>query len=573
MDEEDIVLIDDGTTHAHDSSIAENIPDDREDAFRKIIKDSGTRVNVENLTSTFFSGDVEDRGRLVRVLQKAQISPAKVETVYASWFNGDYPEDDDIDLYKKRSKKEDAITDDDYDSEKLIKDMSNQELIAQKKRIMALQAKKLEIEMKKEIKDLDGSGKTVATTERVEPVITVDEGGNIEIAKDEKGVPITRRIVEPIGAAGGGSSMTEFMMMQSMIGKGNSGDINGINEIKFQGLESEITRLKDKIDTEKERSNSERERFNERIQDTKDKAIEDISRVKDEKERVVNDIKDKLNEELKRLREDKDKEISVNATRYDDRIINMENRHADALSSLEDKYIAREERIADNMNRVESDAMDSINGIQARHHEELSRLHADYKNQISHFIERADDNLNSAQTSFRSDIKHRDDMSSIKEQNDIRLKAIEQEMKDRENLSETERQNSQIINAVGDGIEKAIDTFGKPMAAGMVTQNTITQQTLEDQSISKKIALIDEMRRGGYSEGDIGFVTNKNAQMPQESHDAVYEKVLGEDTDQSMAIIDEHGAVDETNNQQIAIPQTPYNQPVVRSNMNMRTSG
>lgn len=572
MDDEDIVLIDGDVSRTNDSSVAENIPDDREDAFRKIIKDSGTRVNVENLTSTFFSGDVEDRSRLVRVLQKAQISPAKVETVYASWFNGDYPEDDGIDLYKKHAKKEDSITDEGYDTEKLMKDMSNQELIAQKKRIMALQAKKLELEMKQEIQDLDGKGSNAITTESIEPVMTVDESGNIEIAKDEEGVPITRKIVQPINSSGG-SSMTELMMMQSMFGKGNSGESNGINEIKFQGLESEISRLKDKIDIEKERYNSERERFNERIQDIKDKSIDDMLRIKDEKDRIVNDVKDKLNEELKRLREDKDKEISVNAARYEDKIINMENRHSDAISSLEDKYIAREERIADNMNRVESDAMDSINGIQSRHHEELSRLHVDYKNQISHFVDRADDNLNSAQTSFRSDLKHRDDMSSIKEMNDVRLKAIEQEMKDRENLSETERQNTQIINAVGSGVEKAIETFGKPMAAGIVTQNTITQQTLEDQSINKKIALIDEMRRGGYSEADIEFVTNKNAQHPPESHDSEYEKVLEEDTDQSMAIIDEHGAMHETHNQQIAIPQTPYNQPGVRSNMNMRTSG
>jgi hypothetical protein len=567
MEDEDIVLINDGAVHTT-SDATENVPDDREDSFRKIIKDSGTRVNVENLTSTFFSGDVEDRERLVRVLQKAQISPAKVETVYASWFNGDYPEDDGINLYKKPTKKEDSITDDDYDSEKLIKDMGNQELIAQKKRIMALQAKKLEIEMKKEIEDLSGKEYNTNTTERIEPVMTVDESGNIEVAKDEKGVPITRTIVQPMGSSSG-SSMTELMMMQNMLGRGNSGESSGISEIKFQGLESEISRLKDKIENERERSNSERERFNDRIQDVKDKSVEDMTRLKDDNDRILNDIKDKLNNELNRVREDKDKEISVIIARNDDRVINMENRYADSISSLEDKYIAREERIADNMSRVESDAMDSINGIQARHHEELSRLHSDYKSQISHFVERADDNLSSAQTSFRSDLKHRDDMSSIKEMNDIRLKAIEQEMKDRENLTETERQNTQIINAVGSGVEKAIDTFGKPMAAGIVTQNTITQQTLEDQAINKKLALIDEMRRGGYSDTDVEFVTNKNAKAPQESHDAAYEKILEED-DQSMIVIDEHQRM---SSQQVPIPQAPYGQPVARSNMSMKTSG
>ena len=585
MEDEDIVLIDGSGNIAEHVGIEESIPDDREGTFKRIIKDSGTRVNVDNLTRAFFSGDVEDRERLVKVLKKAQISPAKVETIYSVWFDGSYPEDDGISLYTKAVKKGDNIADDEYDTDKLIKDMSNQELIAQKKRIMTLQAKKLEIEMRKEIKDLDEPGKDAATTERIEPVMTVDEGGNIEIAKDDKGVPITRRIVEPVSAGGGGSSMTELIMMQSMLGNKNSGDGNtGMLEIKIQGLEAELGRMRDKIESDKERAADRISEKDARIESIKDKMVEDLIRMKEDRDRDVNAIKDKAVEELARLRGDKDKEISVMRERYEDKINNIENRNLDAISALEDRYAIREERVSDKMSRVESDAMDSINGIQARHHEELSRLHTDYKNQIMHFIERADDNLSSAQTTFSQDLKHRDDMSGIKEQNDIRLKALEQEMKDREIMSDTERQNSQIINAVGSGVEKAIDTFGKPMAAGMVTQNAITQQTLEDQSINKKLALIDDMRRGGYSEKDIEFVVDKNAQPPQASHDAAYEKILMDDRDQGvmslgseMVRVDEYMGGQSAENvidyPQAAIPQTTYDQPGAGTMMKMRTSG
>ena len=586
MEDDEIVLIDEGGNISDHSNVAESASDDREDTFRRVIKDSGTRVNVENLTRAFFSGDVEDRDRLVKVLRKAQIAPAKIETIYSVWFDGSYPEDDGINLYIKSSRTEAIEQEDGYDTEKLIKEMGNQDLIAQKKRIMALQAKKLEIDLKKEIKDLDYNGSNANTTERIEPVMTVDDEGNIEIAKDEKGIPVTRRIVEPVSAGGSGSSMTELMMMQSMMGKNNSGDGNtGLYEIKVQGLEAEIVRLRDKIESEKERSNDRISERDARIESIKDKVAEDLNRMREERDRDVSTIKDKANEELARLREEKDKEIGIMRERSDDKVSNMENRHADAMSALEDRYSIREERVVDKMDRVESDAMDSINGIQARHHEELSRLHADYKNQIMHFVERADDNLTSAQTTFKQDLVHRDDMTNIKESNDIRLKSLEQEMKDREVMSDNERQNAQIINAVGSGVEKALDTFGKPMAAGMTTQSMVTQQTLEDQSINKKLALIDEMKRGGYSEKDIAFVVDKGAQPPQASHDAAYERILSDGRDQDvmslgneMVRVDEHMDQQHTMQQggalpQITIPQTPYDQPSVKPTMNMRTSG
>jgi len=377
--------------------------------------------------------------------------------------------------------------------------------------------------------------------------------------------------------------MTDLIMMQTMLGKSNSGD-GGILEIKIQGLEAEITRLKDKIDIERERNTDRMQERDARIESIKDKASEDVARIREEKERDISSIKDRLIEDVARIRDEKDKEISVMRERHEDKINNIENRHADAISALEDRYAVREERLIDNANRVESAAMDSVNGIQARHHEELQRLHSDYKSQIVHFVERADDNLSSAQTTFKQDLKHRDDITVIKDHNDIRLKALEQDIKNRETMSENERQNAQIINAVGSGVEKALDTFGKPMAAGMATQSMVTQQTLEDQAINKKLALIDDMKRGGYSEKDIDFVVDKNVQPPQASHDAAYERILSDDMDQGvmpleseMIRVDSH--MDNQRNiqgrvsPQVPIPQLTHDQPGVKSTMNMRTFG
>lgn len=563
MDDNELIYVD--TTDDHVSTHHEDsVPDDREDTFRQIIKDSGTRVNIENLTRSFFSGDVEDRDRLVRVLRKAQITPAKIETVYATWFDGTYPEDDGINLYSRAPKGGgDAESNDEYDTDKLIKDIDLQERLAQKKRISALQAKKLEIEMKRDIKELNGTETNSSETkERIEPVMIMGDDGSVEVAKDESGAPITRRIVEPMSMGSGGSSITELMLMQNIMGKGNNDGNSGIHEIKIQSLEAEIARLRDKIESEKDRHKDRMTEIEARIESIKDKAADDVSRVKED-----------TNKEILRIREDKDKEISVLRERHEDKIESIENRHSDALVALGDRYANNEQRTNDKMDRVESDASDMINGLQSRHHDDVERLHLDYRSQMKNFVDRADDNLDNTQTTYNMNLQHRDDMGIAKEQNDMRIKQLEQASKDRENMSDAERQNSQIINAVGNGIEKALDTFGKPYAAGMTVQNTITQQALEERAINKKLALIDDMRRGGYSEEDISFVMNPDSHTQPQSHDDAYARILNTDGNADGMIEVDHNMQYAPNQpQQITIPQKQHGHTEGKSTIVMRSS-
>ena len=263
----------------------------------------------------------------------------------------------------------------------------------------------------------------------------------------------------------------------------------------------------------------------------------------------------------------------VSRKRHEDKIESIENRHIDALAALGDRYANNEQRTNDKMDRVESDASDMINGLQARHHDDVEKLHLDYRSQMKNFVERAGDNLDNTQTTYNMNLQHRDDISTVKEQNDLRIRQLEQASKDRENMSDAERQNSQIINAVGSGIEKALDTFGKPYATGMAVQNTITQQALEEQAINKKLALIDNMRRGGYSEDDISFVMNSDTPVQPPSHDDTYARILNDDNDMDgMIDVDHNTQHVPIQSQQITIPQKNHGRTEDKATIVMRSS-
>jgi len=516
MDDEELVVVDttksSKSTHEQES---DSVPNDREDSFRKMIKDSGTRVNIENLTRSFFSGDVEDRERLVRVLKKAQITPSKIETIYSSWFDGNYPEDDGVDIYNKVPKK--GVEGSDSDPDKFIEDMAIKDRIAQKDHMVSLQVKKRELEIQKEIKELAALGNDAPNSkERLEPIMITDDEGNIEVATDKEGKPITRRIVEPIGSGGGESaSLANMMMMQKMLGGDKPRGDDGMSVIRIQGLETEITRLK-------ERNDSESDRHRDHISD-KDK---EISSLKEGMSRELSRLKEESLKDMERMRENHAKELSDVHKRYDDKIENMEQRHFDNIAAINDRHQASNDRMLDKMERLESDAAGSVEGLRFRHHEELSRLHSDYKQQLSTFTMQSRSDLDSVKTMHQLESVYRNNIDAANKEHDINMKALEKKIADNANMSVTEKQNDKIIEAVSGGIGSAFEAFGKPYAANMQTSQLINQKRIAESAMAQRQAKITEMQRAGYSEQDIAYVVDGNANM---DNDEVYEQVLQED--------------------------------------------
>ena len=516
MEDDDLIIVD-ATESSEPTRESNSVPNDREDSFRKTIKDSGTRVNIENLTRSFFSGDVEDRERLVRVLKKAQIMPAKIETIYSSWFEGNYPEDDGIDLYNKLPKKN--ADDSGYNAERFVEDMAAQDRIAQKDRMITLQTKKRELEIQKEIKDLGAmNNDTPKSTERLEPVIIMDDDGNVEVATDKDGKPITKRIIEPVNSSSGGSSsMTELIMMQKLLGNDNKhSNDGGMSVIKIQGLESEITRLKD-------RNDSESDRHNDRIAE-KDK---EIASIKESMSGEVSRLKEESVKEIERIRENHSKEMSDVQKRHDDKIENIEQRHHDNVSAINDRHQASEDRLSDKMERVEADATESIGGLQYRHHEELSRLHADYKQQLNTFMAQSRGDLDSVKTMHHLETVHRDDMDAKNKLHESDMKVLEKRIDDNKNLSASEKQNEKIIEAVSGGIGAAFDAVGKPYVANMQTQQLINQKNITENAMAQRQAQINAMRGAGHSDEEISYVVDGNA---DHAHDDAYEQILEEES-------------------------------------------
>ncbi|MHA1614139.1 MAG: hypothetical protein ACTSYJ_04795, partial [Candidatus Thorarchaeota archaeon] len=477
----------------------------------------GTRTNIENLTRSFFSGDVEDRERLVRVLKKAQITPSKIETIYSSWFDGNYPEDDGVDIYNKVPKK--VVEGSDSDPDKFIEDMAIRDRIAQKDRMIALQTKKRELEIQKEIKELAAlSNDAPKSKELLEPIMITDNEGNIEVATDKEGNPITRRIVEPIGSGGGeSSSLASMMMMQKIIGSDKPKSDDGMLVIRIQSLEAEITRLKERNDYEIDRHRD--------LIANKDK---EILSIKDGMSKELSHLKEANLKNMEQMRENHAKELSDMQKRYDDKIENIEQRHFDNIAAINDRHQAINDRMMDKMERIESDAAGSVEGLRFRHHEELSRLHADYKQQLSTFSMQSRSDLDSVKTMHQLESVYRNNIDAVNREHDINMKALEKKIADNANMSVAEKQNDKIIEAVSSGIGSAFEAFGKPYAANMQTSQMINQKRIAEDAMAQRQAKIAEMRRNGYSEQDIAFVVDGNS---SDNNDAVYEQVLQDEDD------------------------------------------
>ena len=526
---DEIVLID-STANSGDAPVPEKtVVDDRETQFKNILKDTGIKNNINNIYTTFFSGDIEDGERLVRVLKKFNVRPDKIDGVYSVWFGGRFPDEDGIDIYGKSAVRKEPA-ENEVDADKIIKDINVQDMIAQKNRLNMLQAKKLELEMKKQIKELDDSSDNnkKEVTERLEPVMIMNEKtGELEVATDKNGVPITRRIVEPISAGGGSSSnITELLMLQKLMSSDKGSDnnnSNGLAELKIQNLENEITRLKERHDTEIDR-------YRDRISDKE----REISQLREEKERELSRIREEKDKEILRIKEVYEKEIKNIKEKHEEKIEYLEQRHADALKANDDRWQAREDRLLDKLERVEADAAEQINGLQYRHQEDLNRLHADYKEQIKHFVERADDNLDTVKTVYTQEMHHKDEMDAINKEYEMHKREMEKKLESLKNMSDSDRQTARIIEAVSSGAEKIFEVFGKPYAANMQAQAIASQQLLAEQAMLQKQRKIDEMRSQGYSESEISEVVKHfqpvvQPQIMETNHDEAYEHLLAEE--------------------------------------------
>jgi len=528
---DEIVLID-STGNSGDVPVPEKtVVDDRETQFKNILKDTGIKNNINNIYETFFSGDIEDGERLVRVLKKFNVRPDKIDGVYSVWFGGRFPDEDGIDIYGKSAVRKEPV-ENEVDADKIIKDINVQDMIAQKNRLNMLQAKKLELEMKKQIKELDDSSDTdkKEISERLEPVMIMnEETGELEVATDKNGVPITKRIIEPINTSSGSSSnITELIMLQKLMSsdKGSNNN-NGLAELRIQNLEGEITRLKERHDTEIDR-------YRDRISDKE----KEISQLREEKEKELSRIREEKDKEILKIKEDYEKEIKNIRERHEDKIEYLEQRHADAIKANDDRWQAREDRLLDKLEKVEKDAADQINGLQYRHQEDINRLHADYKEQIKHFAERADDNLDTVKTVYTQEMHHKDEMDAINKEYELHKREMEKKLETLKNMSDSDRQTARIIEAVSGGAEKIFEVFGKPYAANMQAQAIASQQLLAEQAMLQKQRKIDEMRSQGYSEDDINEVVKHfqpvmqpvlQPQVMETNHDEAYEQILTEE--------------------------------------------
>jgi len=490
---EEIILVDaTGGDEVPTKSEGGGIVDEKMEEFRSILKNAAMKKNVDNITEGFFRGDITDREFLVELLENFRVSPENVNAIFYSWF-GEFPNKCGIDIYRPRRKK--TVNEDEEESDiDFVKNAEQRRVVAMRNKLNMLEAQKMELELQKEINAFKSDDKKMETKERIEPVIVMGDDGKIEVAKDSDGNVITKKIVEPIATATGGSSITEMMMMQQLMGGSNRNNgSSGIAEIKIQSLEAEIARNKDRYDSEMVR-----------LRDKLENKDAEIARMREDKDR-----------EVTRIREDKDREIAALKEKHEDKIEIIKDKYDTEMKHAEDRWADKENYYIEKVDKIDRDFRDQVEGIRAKYENDIARIRSDHQRDIEVFVGRAGDDLDSLKSVYNLQVSHRDRMDEITAAAASREREMERKIEEWKNMSDADRSTTRMIEAAGDGINKLLDVFGKPIAAGMQTQAIATQQLMREQEIAK-------LRNAGYDDETIANMIQP--QVP--NYDDVYEQVL-----------------------------------------------
>lgn len=505
------------TRHIPDDNAEDEVVDDRRESFRKILKNTGMRVNFDNLTTIFFDHDSEDRQFLVDMLRRKRVPADNIEVIFNSWF-GMYPDEAGIDV-KGKSPQANSGEENAFSPQDAARRAQDRELKRMQNETDILEAETYHAQARERLDRLHNKGNDGkdSVRERFEPVMTVRDDGKYEVAKDEAGQPITRKIVEPVAQAGNGQSdMMTNMMFQKVFsdnGNNNSRD-DTMMQMRIQSLESEIARSKDTHEAALERQ---RDRLAEKDNE--------ISRIREDNRMVVD-----------RLRDDYAKEIKALNEKHTDKIDIITQRHEDMLSHKEDMWESREQSYVDKVGRIEQDANYQIGGLRAKHEDDLIRMNSDHKLDVHNFESRARDNLENLKLNYNTGLSHRDQMEHIKEENREKQAELEKRIDSAKNTTDAERQNDKIIEAVGGTVKQVIEIFGKPTAANMETAALLNKQQANEIAIMQRQRSVEDMRARGYGDEEIDFVM----QQPPLVHDDTYEQMLDINGMDSMDGMDEH---------------------------------
>ena len=342
--------------------IASETPQNR---FRRIIRDQGYNVGIENMTSVFFEGNTDSPGWLDDVLKLSHIPAKSREMIITAYYGkpikelGITIEPGFINKKEEEKKAEDKKNpDDEFDILKISQD-EMRESMKHEKTLLSL------AQMRKMRKELEGDDKKQENQQQyqmrqvIRPMI---RDGKIIYGKD--GAIITETVVEPVALGQQGGSNNEIITMLAMKAlapqeapKPAASDPSIVEYMKkidqkiesmesarqIQAKEEEIKRLNDKIDREKDDSKKELERKQKEYDDRLDKLNEE--RIRD-----LNELKERFTETVQHKKE------------LDDIVGQVTGSHKKEIDALKQKLEHSSTNIEKTIVSKSTDTVDKLTG-------------------------------------------------------------------------------------------------------------------------------------------------------------------------------------------------------------------
>ncbi len=331
-----------GKEKVKNENIASDTPQDR---FRRIVRDQGYSIGIENMTSVFFEGNTDNPSWLDDVLKLSHI-PAKSREMIITAYYGKPIKDLGITVEPGGKTNEEKKSDDikkaasDADNELDIIKLSQEEIketIKNEKTLLAIAQMK---KMRKELERVDDDKKDNPQQQQyqmrqvIRPVI---RDGKMVYGKD--GAIVTETVVEPVSLNNQGGTSSEIMNMLAIKAlnppeapKPTTGDPALLEYIKkldskienmesarlLQAKDDELKRMNEKLERKEEEFKKDLER---REKESKD----NLEKLNAERIRDLTELKERFNETIQHKKE------------LDDMVGQISSQHKKEIDGLKQK--------------------------------------------------------------------------------------------------------------------------------------------------------------------------------------------------------------------------------------------
>lgn len=347
-------------------NIASETPQDR---FRRIIRDQGYNIGIENMTSVFFEGNTDSPSWLDEILKLSHIPAKNREMIITAYYGktikelGINIESGFINKKEEEKKAEDAkkaVDGDEFDLLKLSQDEIKETIKNEKTLLAVAQIKKMRKELEHDDKK-DNQQQQQQQYQMRQVIRPLIKDGKMIYNKD--GAVVTETVVEPValGQQGGTNDLVNMLIMKSLspqeAPKQVAGDPALLEYIKK--LDSKI----EKMDSDRQIQAKEEElkRMNDKLERKEEEYKKDTER----KEKEYNDRLDKLNaERIRDLTELKERfaETIQHKKELDDVVGQISGQHKKEIDGLKQKLEHTQTNIERTIVSKSTDTVDKLTG-------------------------------------------------------------------------------------------------------------------------------------------------------------------------------------------------------------------